>query len=180
MDYMLKIRSFLGLYELPMATSALVGFMDKFFLNLTNTKLAGLSLPWLSPIEKFDRLDYTREGTASATLASFRYDMANIGRKYPRVGRVGVTQHCPLCRDNSRNTVQHLAMFCPLIEKIRKEQTSIASFRNTCLFKGFSEDYTFALFLNGKDWNENPVPLTDFLDRGVELKQLLDTWLSKW
>ena len=180
MDYMLKIRSFLGLYELPMAASALVGFMDKFFLNLTNTKLAGLSLPWLSPIEKFDRLDYTREGTASATLASFRYDMANIGRKYPRVGRVGVTQHCPLCRDSSRNSVQHLAMFCPLIEKIRKEQTSIASFRNTCLFKGFSEDYTFALFLNGKDWNENPVPLTDFLDRGVELKQLLDTWLSKW
>ena len=56
----------------------------------------------------------------------------------------------------------------------------LTSFRNTCLFKGFSEEYTFALYINGKDWNENPVPLQDFLERGVELKQLLDVWLSKW
>ena len=179
-DYMLRVRTYLGLYELPMTTSTLLGFMDKFFLNLTNTKLSGLSLPWLSPIKKFGRLEYTREGMASATLASFRYDMANIGKKYPRIGRVCVAQQCPLCRDNTRNTVQHLTMYCPFIENIRKEQTSITSFRNTCLFKGFSEEYTFALYINGKDWNENPVPLQDFLERGVELKQLLDVWLSKW
>ena len=71
-------------------------------------------------------------------------------------------------------------MFCPSIEKIRKEQTSVASFRNTCLLQGFSEDHTFGLYINGQDWNENPVPVKDFLDRGVELKHLLDIWLSMW
>ena len=136
-DYILRIRTYLGLFELPMSASALLGFTNKFFLNLTNTKLSSLSLPWLSPCKKFVRLEYTCEGEECATIASFRYDMANIGRKYPRVGRASVSHQCPLCRGTSRNTAQHMVMYCPYIENVRKEQTGIASFRNTCLFKGF-------------------------------------------
>jgi hypothetical protein len=71
-------------------------------------------------------------------------------------------------------------MFCNAIERIRKEQTTITRFRNTCIFKGFSEDITFSLFINGQDWNQNPVEVTEYLDRGVELKLLLDAWLSRW
>ena len=74
----------------------------------------------------------------------------------------------------------HLAMFCSSIEKIRKEQTEISQFRNTCLLKGFSEEHTFKLLVNGYDWNETPVEANEFLDRGRELKVLLDSWLDKW
>ena len=74
----------------------------------------------------------------------------------------------------------HLALFCLAIERIRKEQTAITSFRNTCIFKGFSEDYTFQLYINGLDWNENPVVAELYLDRGRELAILLEYWLSQW
>lgn len=178
--YLAKIRSSIGLYELPMASSTLLSFMNKYFLSQANSRLSSLSLPWLSPIKRFARQEYTREGMASATLASFRFDMVNIGHKYPRVGRICLTKLCPLCPCPIRNTGFHLAMFCPSIELIRKEQTTVASFRNTCLLQGFSEDHTFGLYINGLDWNENPVPVKDFLVRGEELKHLLDAWLSKW
>ena len=45
---------------------------------------------------------------------------------------------------------------------------------------GFSEDLTFGLFINGYDWNLNPVGASEYLERGSELKLLLDAWLSKW
>ena len=53
-------------------------------------------------------------------------------------------------------------------------------FRNLCHSKGFSDDYTFELLINGEDWNENPVPFADFMGRGAELKLLLDSWLERW
>ena len=87
---------------------------------------------------------------------------------------------CPLCPRTVANSVSHLALFCPNVERIRKDETGIASFRNTCMLKGFSEDKVFHLFINGFDWNENPVNAADFLDRGRELAHLLDKWLDKW
>ena len=56
----------------------------------------------------------------------------------------------------------------------------LASFRNMCVAKGFSDEYTFELFVNGLDWNENPVPVEVFLARGADLKKLLDSFLSLW
>ena len=121
-----------------------------------------------------------REATASTTISEFRYNMANIGHRYPRIGRVGVHKFCPLCPGNAKNCGAHLAMFCPSIEKFRAEHTSVSSFRNTCLSKGFSEDFTFELFINGLDWNKNPVEKAEYLGRGEELAVLLKDWLSRW
>ena len=50
---------------------------------------------------------------------------------------------------------------------------------NTSLL-GFSEDYTFQLYVNGQDWNENIVNPEDFINRGNELQLVLDAWLSQW
>lgn len=161
-----------------MTRDLLLGFTNEFFICLTNTKLSSISLPWLYPVKKYKRQLYAHEW--DATIAKFRFDIANIGNKYPRIGRFSTTLMCPLCPTNKRNTVAHLSMFCPSIEMIRKEQSTITSFRNTCLLKGYSEDLTFALYINGQDWNQNPVELSDFLHRGVELKLLMDVWLSKW
>ena len=46
--------------------------------------------------------------------------------------------------------------------------------------KGYSEHETYSMYLNGLDWNENPVELKDYLNRGAELDRVLSAWLSKW
>ena len=66
------------------------------------------------------------------------------------------------------------------IERIRKTKTSIASFRNLCHLKGYSENLTFELFVNGMDWNENPVEQVDYLERGSDLAVVLEAWLAMW
>ena len=48
------------------------------------------------------------------------------------------------------------------------------------LLKGFCEDYAFQLNVNGYDCNENLVDAKEFLERGRELKVLLDSWLDRW
>ena len=96
------------------------------------------------------------------------------------IGRVGVHKHCPLCPHNVKNSGAHMALFCPSIEKVRAEHTTVSSFRNICLAKGFSEELTFELFINGLDWNKNPVEKVEYLERGKELALLLDAWVAKW
>ena len=174
------IRSRLGMFSMPMKNKRLIQFTNNFFVDSTNNALAALSLPWLSPIKAFRRRAYVQESQSSTTLAQFRYNVAPIGNKYPRVGSLAVQRDCPLCPCRTANTVSHLALFCPYVERVRKEQTTISSFRNTCILKGFSEDYTFWLFINGYDWNENPVLASCFLERGNELNILMDSWLSRW
>ena len=180
MDHIRSIRSEMGLYEMPLTTGRLLQVTRDYFVGVTNATLSSLALPWITPIKRLKRQGYVQESVASATLSQFRYDVAPIGKKYPRVGRLSTQHDCPLCPCATRNSVSHLALFCPSIEKIRKEQTSIASFRNICLFKGFSEDHTFQLLMNGLDWNENPVEPKDFLMIGKELKLLMDLWLARW
>ena len=178
--YIHSVRSRLGLYEMPMCSMKLLRFISDHFVRTTNSSLSALSLPWLVPVKKILRQPYVQESTASSTLTQFRYNIAPIGNRYPRVGKVTTQRDCPLCPCQTRNTVAHLAMFCYSIEKIRKEQTSISSFRNICLLNGYSEGYTFQLFVNGYDRNGNPVEANEFLDRGRELKVLLDSWLDRW
>ena len=175
-----SIRSKIGLHELPMCRDRLLRFTKEYFVAVTNTTLASLSLPWLTPITRFKRQLYVQESEASVTLAQFRYNVAHIGNKFPRVGRLNTSRDCPLCPCSTPNSVCHLALFCPAIELVRKEHTSLAAFRNICIFKGFSEAYTFQLLINGLDWNENPVGQDDFLTTGKELKILMDSWLAKW
>ena len=167
----------LGLFEQPLSDSRLLAFTDRYFVSATNRALAALSLPWIAPIKSFKRKQYVQESKFSTTLAQFRYDMPPIGHKYARVGRLSVQRHCPLCPCTVANSVSHLILFCPYIERIREDETSIGSFRNTCLLK---EEKTLSLYINGFDWNENPVGPADFLDRGRELSHLLDKWLDKW
>ena len=61
-----------------------------------------------------------------------------------------------------------------------KNDTKLKFFRSICHVKGFSEDYTFSLYINSKDWNENFVDPEEFINRGAELQPVLDAWLFKW
>ena len=76
--------------------------------------------------------------------------------------------------------MQHVAFFCSSVENIRKNDTELRFFRNICQLKGFSEDYTFQLYINGQYWNENFVNPEDFIDRGDELQLVLNARLSQW
>ena len=178
--YITSIRTKVGLFDLPMKQARLVGYLSEFFVCSANTALASYSLPWIKPLKKLKRQEYVREASASTTISEFRYNMANIGYKYPRIGRVGVHQYCPLCPDNVKNSGAHMALYCPSIENLRTEHTSVSLFRNICLAKGFSKDFTFELYINGLDWNKNPVERAEYLQRGDELAVLLDAWLKKW
>ena len=165
---------------MPLSTSRLLTFTKDFFIRQVNKSLASLSLPWIPSISSFSRKLYVQESMCSSTLTKFRYNMAPIGNKYPRAGRAQVHQFCPVCPNNVVNSVVHLALFCPSVEGIRKDQTCISSFRNLCLSKGFTEDETFHLYVDGYDWNRNPVEAADYLQRGEDLTLLMESWLSLW
>ena len=180
LDYILKIRREMGLMELPMAVPRLLRFTSNYFVTLTNSTLSGLSLPWLEPVKRFVRQSYTCEGVASKTLAMFRYEAAGIGNRYPRHGTAARHTMCPLCASASRNTVAHLALFCPAIEGIRSVQTSLTSFRNVCALRGYSDDAIFSMLVNGLDSTKTLLAKQDYLRRGEELKLLLDSWLARW
>ena len=163
-----------------MKTTKLLQFTNNFFVSKTNSILDSLSLPWIPPIKSFKRKLYVQESSSSTTLAQFRYNMPPIGHKYPRFGKMSVERLCPLCPYRVLNSVSHLALFCPFVERTRTVQTSLSAFRNICISKGFTEEKTYHLLVNGFDWNENPVQASDFLERGRELSHIMDSWLDKW
>ena len=179
-SYILKIRTQLGLYEMPMEVSVLVKHLDEYFVNLTNAKLASHSLPWLSPVKRIQRQPYTCESDASATIAKCRYDVANIGNKYPRIGRFVTMKVCPLCPYNVGNTVAHIAFECLSIERVRKEQTGLRNFVISCVLQGVSSDLMFATYINGRDCYGRILDQEEFLERGSDLQKLMDDWLSRW
>ena len=163
-----------------MKTEKLLKVIGNYFISATNLTLSSLSLPWIMPVTSYKRLSYVQESSNSTTLSEFRYNMPPIGHKYPRVGRLSVQRLCPLCPASTPNTASHLAFFCPYVEKVREEETTLSSFRNICSRKGFSNDKIYQLFVSGLDWNVNPVEAAEFLDRGRELKHVMDAWLAKW
>ena len=180
LNYLHKVRVELNLYELPECPIVLTNMLETHFVKVTNTKLSSLSLPWIKPVERFSRLRYTREGLASETIAQCRYDSAGIGNKFPRENHVVKQSFCPLCPTWVKNTVSHVALFCPLVEQLRRERTVMSSFRNMCHAKNITDDQMFELFISGYNWNNEPVTNGDFLSRGTDLRLILDLWLSKW
>ena len=180
LTYIRDIRNLMGIHELPMREKVLVSCINEFFVKDTNNRLALHELPWLNPIKVFKMQSYVSEGKASACIAKFRYDVAGIGKKYPRHGQVSTRKYCPICPFRVENSVQHVAFFCSSVENVRKNDTELRFFRNICQLKGFSEEYTFSLYINGQDWNENFVDPEVFINRGTELQLVLDAWLSKW
>ena len=180
MKYIYKLRTELGLYEVPLSVEALVNIMNKFFMDELQMKKQSSSISWLRLGNKLTRLSYTKEGVASETIAKFKYDRAGIGNKYPRENRAIRQIYCPLCPTMVPNTVSHIALFCPSIERIRSEQTVMSSFRNMCQVKGITDDDMFELFINGDDWSKKSVAFDDMMSRGCDLKLLLDAWLQRW
>ena len=177
--YLLKIRTELGLISLP-RDNKLNSVLNTFFINKINCDIQNLSLPGVLPMKSFSRLRYTSECAQSECIAKFRYNIVDIGHRIPRPGTYNRKRFCPLCPVRTANTPSHVAFFCPALEHTRKHLTSISSFRNMCSAKYFSEVKMYQLYLNGKDWNEVPVDLEVYIERGKDLQELLDDFNSQW
>ena len=114
------------------------------------------------------------------TIAQFRLSNAGLGNRYPRFAGVmyNTITHCPLCH-NCILTESHVIFFCPSVERERRE-LDLVFYRNLCSSQGYGDADIFSLFVNGIDWNGNPVYREEILSRGLAMDTLRGHWLSRW
>ena len=174
--YISSIRSRIGLFTAPHVPRVWKSSVYDHFILDTNTAIS--SHPWIMPIENFSRAGYVCESQWSSVIAEFKLGVEGLGDKQPRTGHFR-KPFCPVCPVNMKNSGIHLLFSCGSLTKLRAE-TGISSFINSCLLKGITLDDIYRLYLNGCDSNENPVPMSDYLERGRCMNDMRNLWLSKW
>ena len=178
--YITEMRDTVRLPFLPPTQRYLSVHLQQWSLSETNHLISKFSLPNVKPLATYSRQPYAFDHPHMDTLAQFRLSNAGIGNRYPRFGGVRYARlsSCPLC-PSSVLSEAHVIFFCPAVELFRKE-LDLTLFRTICKSKGFSDSHTFMLYVNGFDWNENPVSGADFASRGLALDTLRGHWLARW
>lgn len=180
LKYISSVRDTVRLPFFPPTTRYLRTHLYEWSLSEVNFKLSQLSLPYVGPLPQFRRQPYVFEHHHLDTIAQFRLSNAGLGNRFPRFAGVVYDRmtHCPLCH-NCILTESHVIFYCPSVERERRE-LDMVFFRNLCSSKGFRETEIFSLFVNGIDWNGNPVYKEEILSRGLALDTLRGHWLSRW
>ena len=171
-----SIRATLGLYSATSVQGVFKNSVCDYFLSSINSSAS--SHQWIMPLKKLKRKDYVCESLLSAVITEFKFECAGLGNKQPRLGHVRKPL-CPVCPVNAPNTGLHLLFICGSLSLLRW-QTEIQFFLNLCLRKGFSLEETYRLFVNGYDWNNNPISKTDYLERAKCMNDMRDLWFTKW
>ena len=176
----ISIRERVQLPFVPPSMQYLGAHLHQWSLSETNHQISSLKLPYVGVLQNFVRQPYVYEHSHLATIAQFRLSSAGLGNRYPRFAGALYTRQkmCPLCVGKEL-TEAHVIFFCSSVERYRKE-FELNFFRTVCRTQGFGEEKTFSLYINGHDWNENPVPDTDYASRGLALDTLRGHWLSLW
>ena len=176
----ISIREKIQLPFVPPSVRYLGAHLHQWSLSETNHLISSLKLPYVGVLQNYVRQPYVYEHPQLATIAQFRLSNAGLGNRYPRfAGVLYVRQKlCPLCV-GQKLTEAHVIFFCPSVERFRRE-FELNFFRTVCRTQGFDEDKTFSIYINGHDWNENPVPDTDYASRGHALDTMRGHWLSLW
>ena len=174
------IRNKVRLAFVPPNTRYFDVHMAQWSLSETNQILSQKSLPYVKQLLYYRRQPYVFEHSQLDTVAQFRLSNAGLGNRFPRFPVEGYRRRttCPLCSCQSLSEA-HVVFFCPAVERFR-EELDLKFFRNICKKKGFSEEKTFSLYVNGHDWNENLLPDPDFPSRGLAMDLLRGHWLSRW
>ena len=174
------IRERVCLPFVPPTLRYLGSHLLQWSLSETNHLIAGHHLPYVGSLTKYSRQPYVFEHPQLATIAQFRLSNAGLGNRYPRFAGLPYVRQklCPLCVDEVL-TEAHVIFFCPSVERFRKE-FELNFFRTVCRTQGYGKEETFNIFINGHDWNGNPVPDTDFASRGLALDTIRGHWLSLW
>jgi hypothetical protein len=174
------IRERVCLPFVPPTLRYLGSHLLQWSLSETNHLIAGHHLPYVGSLTKYSRQPYVFEHPQLATIAQFRLSNAGLGNRYPRFAGLPYVRQklCPLCVDEVL-TEAHVIFFCPSVERFRKE-FELNFFRTVCRTQGYGKEETFNIFINGHDWNGNPVPDTDFASRGLALDTIRGHWPSLW
>ena len=180
LKYITAIRDSIHLPFVPPTPRYLVVHLEQWALAETNHVLEQRSLPYVSKLSKFERQPYVYEHEHLDTIAQFRLSNAGLGNRFPRFATAayGRRSSCPLC-PSLHLSEGHVVFFCSAVETQRKE-LDLTFFRNICQRDGYSEEKTFATFVNGLDWNGNPVQATDYASRGLAMDTIRGHWLSRW
>ena len=147
-----------------------------YFLAHVNSIAASIS--FLLPIENLSRAYYVCEDVNSSVITQFKLDCAGLGDKQPRLAYAR-KPFCPACPVRVPNTGLHLLFSCGAVSALRIE-TGIQSYVTLCQHKGLSLTDSYLHFVNGLDTNGNPVSKHEYLERGKCMRDMRDTWLSKW
>ena len=170
------IRSQLCMFSPVPAPSMLKSLCNEFFLARYNTSIS--TMAWLLPKKTFDKAAYVCESEFSSVIAEFKLDCANLGDKQPRIGHVR-KPFCPVCPQNTPNSGLHMLFFCGSLSALRQE-TGIQSFIIQCLNDGLSIMDCYRHFINGLTSKGKPITRDAFLERGKTMKDMRDSWLTKW
>ena len=143
------------LFSFPPTRKYLNVHLSHWSLANINQRITEHRLPYVQPLDSFKRQAYVFEHNHLDTIAQFRLSNAGLGNRYPRFAGVMYQRQvsCPLCTCSSL-TEAHVVFFCPAITNHR-EEFNLTLFRTVCQSKGFYEEETFSLYINGLDSNES-------------------------
>ena len=173
--YITRIMEKIKMFDILPTERGLDLHLNEWAINETNRKISMGKLPCISPITEFSRQSYVYEQKQLSIIAEFRLSCAGLGNKAPNNAGFR-SKDCILCSRELNE--QHVAFTCPEIEKTRRQQTSISTFRNQCrLLANDSIDVSYAKFVNGQDVYGVKIPRSAYKDRGHMLFTMKNTWL---
>ena len=176
LEYIHSIRSQLGIFDAPLQSKVWKQISYKYFISSSNMLI--VQLPWLQPLESFQRLEYVCESKWSSVITEFRLGCEGLGNKQPRNG-YDRKPYCPVCPQLHTNNGIHLLFLCSSLSKLRVE-TGISSFITACSVLGIALDEAYAMFITGYDTKKKTISRATFFERAKCMYDMRQLWLSKW
>ena len=175
--YIYRIRSEVGLMEIPASAELISTHLDNFFLDKTNRLICASGLPALVPMSSFTPRPFIMESQESLEISRYRYFSASLGNRAPRPG-FPQRKFCVLCPGPTPASEMHI-MRCPYLMDVQSS-TGISSFINHCLFNGLEYEESFTFYVNGLDISGRYIGHVDYSARGRALILLTEAYLSRW
>ena len=177
--YILGIRKSVSMNFVPPSMRYMKTHLYTWSLSEVNATLSSLSLPYVAPLQRFEKQSYVFEHSHLDTIAQFRLSNAGLGNRYPRWAGFYYAKQvfCPLCP--AIISEDHVVLSCPSITEARRD-LGIAFTRNRCQEKGLSQQSAFSSLVSCVDHNGASLSKADIVSLGLALDTLRGLWLSKW
>ena len=177
--YILDIRKSVNMNFIPPSMRYMKTHLYTWSLSEVNATLTSLSLPYVAPLQRFEKQLYVFEHSHLDTIAQFRLSNAGLGNRYPRWAGFYYAKQvfCPLCP--AIISEDHVILSCPSIAEARRN-LGIAFLRNRCQEKGLGQQATFSSLVSCVDHNGAILSKADIVNLGLAFDTLRGLWLSKW
>jgi hypothetical protein len=175
-SYISKIRQNLQLLYAAPTKAFLKIHLNTWFISQTNLVISCSSLPCVDQIRDFSRSSYVHEHDGCSVIVRFKFNNAGLGNRAPRSGRqrTSVCSLCAGCLDEV-----HVAFICPLMDDYRVGYTDISRFLIMCRAGGVLPKLAAKMYMIGLDCNKQQISTSQYLKRGLNLRNLLNEWLRR-